>query len=323
MEYYDAELAKRFVSDYKLPIQLIEPNYFFYFLKLYEKDFLSLTKYKSLCHVIKEQFSGSPKNFLDYYYQIRDTIIQTIENNKAFQMFNNMDMSKYSINKKENISSNNIYKENNIGKVLISIDLQKANYQALKYVNNDIVLGTDTYDEFIHKFTELDYIAESKYTRQVIFGKLNPKRHITVERYIIHQVYEFVVNNFKLHNCISITNDELIFEIKKEEIDDYNSIIKEIQKSIKDNLGFLTKVELYTLYGVQLSCDKFKRSCYYYKAYANNINKLMCVPVNYYAIVYKLFNSIALCEEDYHFDYEGLDCRYCESFNIEKIESNE
>ena len=44
--------------------------------------------------------------------------------------------------------------------------------------------------------------------------------------------------------------------------------------------------------------------------------KLMCVPMNYFAIVYKLFNNLPLQEEDYHFDYEGLDSKYCENFRL-------
>lgn len=58
----------------------------------------------------------------------------------------------------------------------------------MKYVNPDIVLNAGTYQDFIKKFTDLEYVAESKYTRQIVFGKMNPKRHITVEKY--HFDYE-------------------------------------------------------------------------------------------------------------------------------------
>lgn len=320
MLLYNTELAKRFVSDYKLPIQLIDEKYFFYFLHLYEKDFLSLTKYKKLCSIIEKDFCNSPQKFLEYYYEVRDNIIRTIENNDAFNSFNNMDMSKFNVNKK-NISKSNVYKENNIGKIFISIDLRKANYQALKYVDPNIVLNTSSYEDFINIFTNIEYIAESKYTRQVIFGKLNPKRHITVEYYIINQIYDYIVKTYHFDKCISLSNDEIIFEVDGNEVDFYKEKIRKITEDIEKNLGFLTKIELFKLNGIQLSCEKFKRSCYYYKEYItdNKIGTLSCVPVNYYAIVYKLFNSMPLQEEDYHFDYEGLDCRYCESFKLEKI----
>lgn len=45
-------------------------------------------------------------------------------------------------------------------------------------------------------------------------------------------------------------------------------------------------------------------------------DKLVTVPSMYYAIVYKLFRGIELNEFDYHFDYEGVDCKFMENFSI-------
>ena len=42
-----------------------------------------------------------------------------------------------------------------------------------------------SYEDWVKKFTDLEYIIESKYTRQVVFGKLNPSRQIKVENYMI------------------------------------------------------------------------------------------------------------------------------------------
>lgn len=324
---YNEDLAKRFVSDYKLPIQLTNEKYFKYFLNLYDKDYGSMQKYMKLCQLIEDKYYGSPKLFLEKYYETRDNIIKTVENSEAYQKFNTMDMSAYIIKNKKNITSNNIYKEGNIGRMFVSIDLKKANFQALKYVNPEIVMNAETYQDFIKKFTDSDYIAESKYCRQVIWGKLNPKRHITVEKYIIDQIYEYLVGTDHVENCVSMSNDEIVFDLGKAEEHDYADIAglctsyELIRQFIKVMLGFDVSVELFILHGVQLCCEKFKRSCYYYKEYLNNTGsgvkgKLMCVPMNYFAIVYKLFNNVPLQEEDYHFDYEGLDCRYCEDFHI-------
>lgn len=60
---YNKDLANRFVSDYKLPIQLTDEKYFFYFLDLYEKEFKSLTKYANLCNLIKNRFNNNPNLF--------------------------------------------------------------------------------------------------------------------------------------------------------------------------------------------------------------------------------------------------------------------
>lgn len=323
---YSKDLANRFVSDYKLPIQLTDEKYFFYYLDLYERDYQSKTKYNKLCELIEKEYDASPSKFLDEYYKLRDCIITTIENSDAYKRFNEMDMSRFSIKNKLNITSNNIYNENNVGKIFVSFDLKKANFQALRFVDPEIVLNTDSYQEFIGKFTPSEYIAESKYTRQVIFGKLNPKRHITVEKYIIRKIYDFLKDTCHSPNtCVSISNDEIIFDmgiLKDMDIDEIFDTVDKVnvcKEIIEKKLGFYVNAEVYLLHKVQLCCDKFKRSCYYYKEFIGSSNikgKLLCVPSNYFPIVYKLFNDLPLQEEDYHFDYEGLDCRYCENFSI-------
>jgi hypothetical protein len=324
---YSKELANRFVNDYRLPIQLTDEKYFFYYLDLYEKDFESRTKYNRLCQVITEHYDGSPNKFLDTYYKVRDNIIKTVENSDSYKRFNVMDMSRFSIKEKNNITTNNVYKETNVGRVFLSLDLKKANFQALKYVDPEIVLNANTYEEFIKKFTDLDYIVESKYSRQVIFGKLNPKRHITVEKYLINEIYKRFKNVLDVpYECVSISNDEIVFDLgiltdmRIDEIYISSDNANKFKDFIKNGMGIELNVEMYVLHKVQFCCDKFKRSSYYYKEYLNcdkPKGKLMCVPMNYFAIVYKLFNKLPLQEEDFHFDYEGLDCRYCENFYID------
>ena len=315
------ELIKRFVKDNDLPIPIIgNGDYFDYFINLYEKDYKSLTKYRNLEFLIEKDFEGKPEYFLGKYYEIRDNIIKTVENSEAYQKFNTMDMSYFAIQNKKNITSNNIYNETNVGKLFVSFDLKKANFQALKYVNPEIVMNADTYEDFIHNFTKIDCIINSKHIRQIVFGKMNPKRHITVEKYIIDKIYEELV-------CVSMSNDELVFYIgdayMKTDIDVFSEKVRyeTIRQLIKSSLGFELNVEVFELHKLQLSCDKFQRSPYYYKEYKfakenEPKGKLMCVPMNYFAIVYKLFNHFPLQEEDYHFDYEGLDCKYCENFRL-------
>lgn len=320
------DLLRRFVKDNDLPIPIIgNGNYFNYYINLYEKEYKSLTKYKNLEILIDRNFNGESTQFLTKYYEIRDNIIKTVENSEAYQKFNTMDMSVFSIKNKKNITTNNIYNENNVGHIFVSFDLKKANFQALKYVDPNIVMDADNYQDFIIKFTNIEFIINSKHIRQIVFGKMNPKRHITVEKYMIDKVYEYITETHHLTNCVSMSNDELVFdmgEAKKLDslaIHSINITCEMIRQFIQTMLGFEMNLEIFKLHKLQLCCDKFKRSPYYYKEYLNTEEpkgKLMCVPMNYFAIVYKLFNNLPLQEEDYHFDYEGLDCKYCENFYL-------
>ena len=324
---YNRELAKRFISDYKLPIPLINEKYFFYHLALYQEDYNSLEYYFELLDMIGKKYGGNCNKFLEDYYNVRDKIITTIVESEAFQKFNTMDMNVFTIKDRPNITSNNIYNNDNIGKFFISIDLKKANFQTLRNIDKDIVFGADTYEEFIGKFTDLDYIKESKYTRQVIFGKCNPKRHITAEKYFIIQIYKKVIEQFPYlsDKCVSLSNDEMIFKVDFLRYNDKLtcfSLKKDIQTIAKE-IGFDVHVEFFHLKGYNLVFKESRsiRKTFFMKDYfcTDGKFKMIGVPLQYHSIAYKLYKGKELSEIDYHFDYEGMDARFCEEFDIEEI----
>ena len=324
---YNRELAKRFISDYKLPIPLINEEYFFYHLNLYEEDYGSLTKYETLLSVIDTLYDGDCNKFLEDYYNIRDKIITTVMESEAFQKFNTMDMNVFTIKDRPNITSNNIYNNDNIGKFFISIDLKKANFQTLRNIDKDIVLGADTYEDFIDNFTHLDYVKESKYTREVVFGKMNPKRHITAEKYFITQIYKKIVERIPLFEgkCVSLSNDEIIFTQDFLYYNDklYCFALRNVIKNIAREFGFEVHVEFFHLsaYNLVFKESRSVRKTFFVKDYfaTNGKFKLIAVPLQYHSICYKLYKGMGLGEIDYHFDYEGMDARFCEEFDIEEI----
>ena len=324
---YNRELAKRFISDYKLPMPLIKEEYFFYHLNLYEEDYGALTKYNALLDYIEKQYEGDCEKFLEEYYLLRDNIIKTVEESEAFQKFNTMDLNFYAVKDKPNVSSNNIYNQENIGRFFISIDLKKANFQVLKKIDKEIVMDADTYEDFIGKFTDSEYIKNSKYTRQVVFGKLNPKRHITIEKYYTCMLYKKVVEAFPQFDgkCVSLCNDEIIFKNSFLFYNDKFTCFHMRNKieEIANAMGFDVHVEFYHLKGYNLLFKESRsvRTTFYQKDYfCTDANfKLISVPLPYHALVYKLYKGLPLEEIDYHFDYEGMDARFCEEFDIEEV----
>ena len=322
---YNRELVNRFISDYKLPITMNKEKYFFYFIELYEDKFKSLTKWKALWDMIDSRYDGDANKFLKDYYQIRDNIIVSMGENFAFQDFNTMKLDKFNVTDRPKVTTNNVYNGENLGKVFLSIDLRKANFQALKYVNKDIVLCADTYEGFIGKYTDLQYVKESKYTRQVIFGKRNPARQITIEKYLINEAWKVYKKNFPHDSCIcSLSNDEIVINtcMSKESKLILAGRCADIKRFIKEELGLEVSVEYYFLEGYQLYCKESgnPRNTFYTKTnLVTDEIELVCVPAPYYALTYKLFNNIPTEEEDYHFIYEGIDCRFMEEFGIRKL----
>ena len=331
---FNVDLVNRFVSDYKLPIpKIFNIGQFVHYLYLCEKDYKALTKYRNLINLIDERFGGDSNKFLKEYYDKREEIIQAILTNPAYLEFNNMDMNRFAIKDvPKNITTKNIYNCENVNKIYLSIDLKKANFQALKYVNQGIVFDKDTYEDFIGIFTDLDYIKESKYCRQVIFGKCNPKRHITVEKYITNEIRKYIsekiFENIDI-NIVSFSNDEIVYEcslsiesFNEEMINYIKSVINDIKTKIKNFIGVDVSITMFNLKGYNLLdtinnkvCKTFfvKEDC------LSSKKELKCVPEPLFAIIYKLYNKQDVLSVDKIINYDGLRAELTEDFYIKEF----
>jgi hypothetical protein len=293
---YSVQLIERFVSDYKLPIPIKNDEVLFmYYLGELEEDYKALSKYEKLSSLIKERFNDNPDEFLKYYHSTRNTIITDILSSEKYRAFNTMPMDKYGIKDKSNVSKN-FYISDNINGTFTSVDLKKANFQALKYTG---VLEDESYDSLVGKYTDLYYLKESKYTRQVIFGQLNPSRHITVERYMINEVRKIINKDDAL---ICMSNDELIYTG---------------ELSIDKIPGFELNIEHFTLKGFNLVHNKQRKL--FFRKDSEDKQKLMTVPVNFFPIVHKLLKGQPLNDFDRRLVYEGFDALLTGDYIIETL----
>jgi hypothetical protein len=314
---------------------VINEELFFYHLKTYDSYFGTISKWNNLCELVDKYYHGNPQEFVEGFKGIRENVIQTVKKSEAYQKFNNMDMNAYAVDKsKYKQKSKNIYHEDNIGKTLISIDLCKANFQAMNYVDKDIMLNSDTYDDFIRKFTDNQLVIGSKYFRQVFFGQLNPGRVFTVESYMVYQVLDFMSKYFQFpYEINSINADEVTIELQ----DRYYYLLRDFRAianfatECKNSIGIDTHCEIYTLDGYNFYSNARNRK--HFTFYARNVHKapfdenvvstnLMCVQGPYFALVYKLYNNMKPEPLDYHFSNGDVDCIFNDTFRIEKIERN-
>ena len=327
-------LATRFVNEHRLPIPVINEELFWYHLLMLDKDFDTVEKWNSLIDNINNSFGGNPTSFVNGFYEVREEVIQWVKNNPAYQKFNNMDMNVYAVDKnKYKQRARNIYNEGNIGTRLISIDLRKANFQAMNYVDKEIMGNSDTYDEFIRKHTDIPLIIESKYFRQVIFGQLNPSRVFTVETYMVYQILDYIHKALPFKFEInSINADEIVISYNMDEYTENtfynNESVISLPKCIMDNLGIEVHTEYFYLEGYNFFSNRRNRKhfTFYVKNFTtlpdtNGVLKkeLMCVNGQFFSIVYKLINDLPLCDEDYHFNNCDVDCIFNDTFRIEQI----
>ena len=330
---YDRDLAKRFVSDLKLPVGVIYPAWIFrHQLKLYG----DLDKWDALWDVIDKKYDGDHHKFLDDYYQLRDNIIKSTEANPAYQEFIKMDMKEFQFKRPDDVSKNNVYNGENLDKLFFSVDLTKANFQALRYVSPDIVLGAETYPEFIGKFSDMEYVAQSKYTRQVVFGKLNVDRQMTVERYITNKIWELVSNMpgvmksepdglLEYMWLRSMSNDELIFEVYPDQEKDWmEETSRKVIDAVKKELNIDVHTEWFTLKGWQMVSPTNSEVCqtFFEKIdYLSDESKLVCVPLPYHNIIYKLWKEEEIYDADKYFIYEKMVCKFTDNFKLVPLET--
>ena len=304
---------RRFVKDYNLPINVVDSPYFEYYMETY--DWFPKKEYEDLVNDIEIRFGGNVNLWLEEYAEMRDEIITTIENTDAYRDFNTCDMKQWEIPKEmKNFPDMNIYNQSSIGKTFISIDLKKANFQALKWVNPDIVLDSDTYEDLIDSWGyDSEYMRTSKYTRQVIFGKLNPKRTITVEKYIMSKVYDAVIND-KMNfineydaSLVAFKSDELIFEVLAENpVVGSEVLFNYMKQIIKDKVGVDVHMDLFRVGEIStLNHNNITVNCYIRTNLLTGEEKLKSASQIFYPQLYKLWKGMDINEKDLVFLSEG------------------
>lgn len=314
-------LCRRFISDNNLKFQYVDYLHFLYCLGLfgYEKQWYGLLE------MIKNSFDSNPNKFLDEYYQIRDKIITDLLDKKEYKFFSEeMNMNDFALDKdSRSIPSSNIYNRENLGKMFLSIDLKKANFQVLRHISPAIVNNCSIYEDFIGDYTDLEYIKNSKYTRQVVFGKLNPKRQITCEKFFTNEIRKLIETEIYAISgkIVSMSNDELVYEITTpEKIND--NLIQKLVEKIKSITDFTVHADLFKLNGYEFQFMETGvcKFTFFEKVFSDGSKKLISVPMPFYKMVYKLMNNIPLEDEDYLFEYDkNVICMFIEEFQIEKI----
>ena len=294
---------KRFCKDQNLSINVFEEPYFSSRLSLYGQ----LEKYNEYLETIKSRFDNNEEAYLAYYNETKDKIIDYIKASKAYNALQVDDMNKYS--KHENYPTHDVYKDTNIGKYYVSIDMSKANYTALVHYGKTygIPFVSDTigynYTDFIRQFTDIEHIINSKYIRQVVFGNCNPKRQITYETYLMQTLIDdmFLNDVITKDKIISVRADEIILDgtdyTNKLQRNYVSSFVTEFAKR-----NFPVKFEFFQL-GKITNSDAFVKNV----LNENNVYVPIakCVSPDEMPFVYKLLKDLPLAPEDMVFSHNG------------------
>ena len=185
---------RKFVKDFGLTVPVLEDPYFDYIIKQINAE----EKLQLLLDEIS--LHGTEQNFFGHIKQITEKIVADIDVSSLEQD----SLSKYKVDKPN--EQTNVYNKNNNGRNVISIDLVKANYQALKEFNPSLVQNSKNYEEFIKIYTDSVYMAKSRHIRQYMFGNLAPKRQTHIWKWIMYQT-SMMLRDYEI---FAVSSDEIV-----------------------------------------------------------------------------------------------------------------
>lgn len=297
------QLRSKFVKDYQLPIQVVQSPYFEQHLKLLEDSHGANTKYLILLETIRDKFDGNMQKFLEYRHSVEDQILSYILNSEAYKDFNS-DKNGI-VGETPVVGSPELYTKEQCNHFFVSYDMVKANFQALRFANPAIVRDCETYEQFIEKFTDIDYFKYAKQLRQSIFGKLNGKRTSAIEKLISNKFAKELASRFEgKMKLYSIKTDEIILKFTGTE-EEFNKLKVENEEFS----GFKFRVNKFKLLSQDFKHATSDRllTAYIKEDYLNGHRRtLHCVPDTYYPQVYKLLNGMEINDSDlvFYFDHE-------------------
>lgn len=305
-------LKERFCKDCNISINVYDEPYFSDRLELYDKFYETVEKWNIFLKELEKY--KCEEDYFKEYNRVKDVAINAIKESEGFKKFNDEDMNNFSV-KYTGLPSKDIYKELNVDKLFVSIDMEKANFSVLNHYDSSI-FKSKTWEEFISKYTDNKHIVNSKYIRQVILGNCNPKRQITYEKYIMGQVIEVLINKigYYLNEIAFFSNDEIVIDM--EEYVNCLTNKKITESKIKEYFDVPFKIELFYLRKINGTDGYYKEII---KALDEREYKIKCLDSYTIPFVLRKFQNQEITENDKVFYHKGLLSKFIE---VPKIEVN-
>jgi hypothetical protein len=317
-------MRRRFVKDTNLPIKVFSEVIFADRLRLLDKQFNTTEKWEQFTEVV-DQFEDEC-DFFEQYDYIRESIIDHLSHSDALRYFDqDEDMSRFKL-KNEGYPGNGVFKDVHVGKCLLSIDMVKANFTALRHYNPEIFHGVNTYEEFVGMFTPLDYFKKSKYVRQVIFGNIAPKRTQRYEQYLMDQVLTkiFSVTKILRKKVLYFGADEIVIDVsdfvEHGELDEkFATQINNIVSGFCDE-GINVRHEYYKLVKIDGTGSGYLKQ-FVFDTLLTKQYEIKGVDSIEYPFVIKALNDEQLTDNDMYFLYEGRLAKLVEPIEVKFVET--
>lgn len=291
------EDRKQFIKDFSLPFPVYREPYFSYYIELY-KDFLGTKeKYNIFIDALKK-LKEQKRQLKSVSYEILERIIATIKAVPEYKECTSSD--KYAFKDLPNDTSIYVNNSKEWPQYYISLDIIKANFSSCKFFDPKIVLGCETWEELMAKFTDIEYFVQAKHFRQVVFGNLKIKRIASIQRYLLAELYHKIKNIVHVQGKVS--TDEIIIKTTKDTIASDCQKIAEVINSLPDNMKGIWKIVPLYIQPIGNSKCFIKRTIIdVNKSFDNKTNvkeEIKNIEKDFYAQAFKFYTGQTLNSND-------------------------
>jgi len=303
------EDRKQLIKDFHLPIPVYKEPYFSYFIETLDPLLKTKEKYALLVDAVTK-LAKRGKKFKKYTNETFEKIAHAISSQSIYQQFT-----------KENgiypcddfPSETNIYqKRDKFPQLLFSLDIIKANYNCMKFHNKQMVLDTDSWDELVRKFTDIDYFVQAKYFRQIVFGKLNTKRISLIQKYLLNELYKKIKDLVKVKGRVG--TDELFVTTTPETWEQDYALLKKLVGELPENMRDIWRITPFSLEPLGNS------DVFIVKDLVDETIEIKQVDKDIYIQAYKYFKKLPLEKNDLkamkNLTYGDMMITYDEPFNF-------
>ena len=301
MEITDED-RKQLIKDFHLPIPIYTPTEFDYFINLYQDIYNTKDKYRLLLDALSTLNKTNTK-LRAHNQNVMNTIVSAINDTPGYNQLMEMSINELDdiLYKGDAVSTfkfpaHNIDIYKSISSQIdiayfISIDIIKANFNALKYLDPGIVLNAPTWEDLMKKYTNLQYCIQSKIFRQILFNTLGCDKKISsIQKYILYTIYTKISPKCEIiGRCGS---DELIVKSNASDIMTTYQLITETILELPLEIHSILRITPYCL-------DRLGNSMCFIKHHLNGPQiEVKNIELDFHAQAYKKYIGSEVTESD-------------------------
>lgn len=300
-----AEAINIFAGYAKVPIPVIDPKYFSYYMNILDKYFGCIEKEKLFKLYIGSKRISEIKNEIG---TLLKRIASHIRSHEEYVNFLKMNRHKITDHDGgELLTRNKMYNKTRTNKYFLSIDIRSANYSVLREFCPS--LSKMSWREFMSDFTDSEFIIQSKQFREILFGEIGNKSILKYALSFIDHVRKMQLEKYPELKKVFCSEDEIVYEVNHDfDLESFTEYVNELDSQIAPTkvapASEVYRVEMYKL--VQIG-----QLDYYVREFTDGRKDFKNVPKKFLMQCIKYYEKSEMIELDRKFTDEcGMTATY-------------